>query len=768
MRVFWRTGALVVCATMLLTGCPKGNADFKEGKRAESLQDWDTALIHYQRALQAEPLNAEYKLKVARIRFEAGQWHVRQGQKFRQKGELTLALAEFEKATAIDPASAIADQELRQVLALIAERNKPAGESRTAPPTTEEILMEVPPQLKLMNRDPVNLKLAAEARLVFESVAKLAGLGVIFDPDFASRRITVEISGVTMEDALDIVALQSKAIWKPVTPTVIFVAPDNQQKRREFEEYIIRTFYLSNTVQPQELTEITTGLRQLLDLRRIQQVNSQNAIVIRDTVDKIRLAAKIIKDIDKAKSEVVVQVFILQARRDRTRELGITPGSSAILGFTPQNPTSTDSSSDSNSQLSLNDLKHLSTKDYSITLPGATARALMTDSKTKIIQNPEIRVVDGAQAKLRVGDRVPVATGSFQAGVGVGVGGTSAAGVVNPLVNTQFTYLDVGVNIDITPRIHPNGEVSMKVSVEVSSVASRVNIGGIEQPIIAQRKIDHDIRLKEGESNVLAGLIERSETKSKSGWPGLGSVPLLGYLFAQRTTNESESEVLILLTPRLVRKQEILRENLASIASGTDTNYQVRSDPNAPRPQAPAPSPQPPGQGAGTQQTPPQSSAPAASQQPTPAGGAPSGQQQGRPARLRFEPATVNLKPGETTTIGVVVEDVSDLYAIPMLLKYDPAVISVEEVRHGGFLSGGTQEIAIVQRIDKEKGQAIVAAQRQANTAGVSGSGTLVGVVIKALAPGTTTLAVVQVNAKDSQQRPIALVSGECAIRVQP
>jgi len=753
---------------LLLAGCPKGNAEFKAGRNAEALKDYDTALVHYERALKADPRNVEYRLKATRMRFEAAQFHVARGQKLREKGELQLALAEFEKAMAIDPSSTIAEQELRATMEQLAARQAAAT---PAPPPAEEPkeearLMERPAELMPISREPINLKITNEARIVFETICKLAGLTVVFDPDFQSRRISTELTGVTLEQALDVAALQSKAFWKPVTGNIIFVAPEQAQKRRDYEEMVVKTFYLSNTIQAQDLTEIVTGLRQLLDLRRVQQVNAQNAIVIRDTMDKVLLAEKVISDIDKAKPEVVIQVSVLQARRDRARDLGITPGSSSVLSFTPRNPTGTsdsgtDSTTTTTSQLRLNDLKRLGSADYSITLPGAAAMALITDSTTKIIQNPQIRVVDGQQAKLRVGDRVPIATGSFQAGLGVGavgqVGG-AGAGLVNPLVNTQFQYIDVGVNVDITPRIHVNHDVSLKVGIEVSSVAGRVNIGGIEQPIISQRKIEHDIRLKEGEVSVLGGIVEESETKSLSGWPGLSKIPILRYFFSGESVDRTESEVLIVLTPRIVRLPEITPENLKSILAGTDQNVSVREKaaplpaPPAPKPEAPAP-------------TPPGGVQPAPAQPPT--AGQPPAPEAARPARLRFEPPTITLNRGETTTVAVVVEDVKDLFSIPMLLQYDPKVIAVEEVRHGGFLSGGTQEVAIVQRIDQERGQAIISSTRRPNTEGISGSGTLVGLVIRGVAPGTSQLSIVQVNARDSKQKPLPLVSTEASIRVQ-
>src|SRR5882724_10825661 len=735
-------GSLFLCVSfgLLTAGCPKGNSDFNQGKKAETLQDYDAALGYYQKALKADPYNANYKIKLNQTRFEASQVHIKQGVELRKKGDLQGAAVE-----------------------LIAEKNRetdaaaePAAESGQPP------LASQPPEIKPLSRAPINVKMSNDSKIVFDTVGKLAGLTVIYDPDFPARRITVDLTNVTLEQALDIVSLQSKSFWRPVTENIIFVIPDQPQKRRDYEEQVIKTFYLSNTVQPQDLTEIVTGLRQLLDLKRIQQLNSQNAIIVRDTPDKLLLAEKMIRDIDKAKPEVVVQVEVLQARTDRLRELGVLPGQQASVAFTPGGTTTTTTGgTTTTNSLSLSDLKHLSTKDYSVTLPGATANAVLTDTYTKIIQNPEIRSVDGQPAKLRVGDRVPVATGSFQAGVGVG--STGGAGFVNPLVNTQFTYLDVGVNVDITPRVHPNHEVSLKMKVEVSSVTGTSTIGGIQQPIISQRKIDHEIRLKEGEVNVLGGLFERTDTKTLNGWPGLAKIPFLRYLFSDEKTDHQENEVLIVLIPRIVRMPEWTKANLRSMYSGSETNVQVKreSDIRAPSAQPPAPAP--------AQQSPvnqnPLPMTPDAPGATTPASGAAA---QTQSARIRFEPQSLTLKAGQTATIGVVVENVNDLFSIPLLLQYNPAVISVEEAQHGGFLSGGTQEIAIVQRVDKEHGQAIISATRRPNTPGVSGSGTLIGIVIKALAPGSSNLSIVQVNAKDSQQKPITLVTSEATLQVQP
>lgn len=769
----WCQIAAVVVAGTLAAGCPHDKHDYNSAQKAIDIQDYDAAVDFYLKALKADPRNANYKIGLNQSRFESGQMHVHRGVKLRDQGDLQGAVSEFQRAQVMDPSNMIADQELKKTLQLLADKARASQVANEEPlvENGEPVLASHAPQIKPLSRAPINLKMSNDSKVVFDTIAKLAGMTVIYDPEVQAKRISVELNNVTLEQALDIVALESKSFWKPVTENIIMVVTDNPQKRRDYDEQVVRTFYLSNVAIAQDLTEITTGLRQLLDLKRIQQVQAQNAIIVRDTPDKIALIEKILKDVDKAKPEVVVQIQVLQASSDRLRDLGILPGQTASIAINPNATTTTPTtgsgttSTSTSTSPTLHQLTHLNQNDVVVTLPGATANFVLTDSATKIIQNPEIRAIDGQPAKLRIGDRVPVATGSFQAGVGVG--STAGAGFVNPLVNTQFTYIDVGVNVDITPHVHPNRDVSLKVAIEVSSVTGTSTIGGIQQPIISQRKIDHEIRLKEGETSIMAGLIQRTDTKSLNGWPGLSKIPIMRYLFSEDKNDSQDSEVLIVMTPRIVRLPDWTPANMRAIFSGSETYPTVKREVDVKAPVAnPAPvvTPPPAQQAPAMQQAP--ASGPGMVNTPGVGPGTPPVTQTIGP-KMRFEPSTVNLTPGQTVTLGVVVENVTDLYSVPMLLQYNPAIISIEEVRHGGFLSGGTQEIAIVQRVDKEHGQAIISATRQPNTPGVNGTGTLLGVVVKALAPGTSNLSIVQVNAKDSQQKPIPLITGEATLHVQ-
>ncbi|MGC2270240.1 MAG: hypothetical protein WA608_25885 [Candidatus Acidiferrales bacterium] len=793
--------AFLFALALIIAGCHKSNSEFDAGRKAEAIQDYDTALLHYETAARANPTDAEYKLRVVHARYAAASFHMEQGQKALQKGDLQLAMSEFEKAYGIDPSNVAAEQQMKKTADLLAVAN---GTQAPAKPddfnADEKELMAGPPQLQALSHEPVNMKMTNDSRVIFETIAKLAGLCVIFDPDYVSRRITAELPGVTLEQALDAVSFESKAFWKPLTSTVIEVAPDNPQKRKDIEDEQVATFYVANSLTPQDLTEIVNGLRQLLDLHRIQQVNAQNAIIVRDTPDKLDLAAKVIADMDKAKPEVLLHVQVLSANRDRLRQLGILPGQNVSLAFNPRcsvQSANTDCSSSSSSSttdtnplsVTLNNLKRLSTADYSITLPGASAEAVLTDNDTKIIQDPEIRVTDGEKAVLKIGQRVPVATGSTQAATGVGAGSSVAS-----LVNTQFQYTDVGVNIEAQPRVHPDGSVSMKLSVEVSAVANYQNIGGISEPVISQRKIEHEVRLQNGEVNILGGLIERTTTNDLNGIPGAASVPGFKYLFSQTDKEVVDDEVLIILTPHILRFSGISKETLRRLASGSDSNVRVFHEVSDDRPSDSkgGANPAAPGKPEGAIQPddhqPSPSSmlpldhpaiVPASVSLPPAAGNA------GPAAQLHFHPENIALKPGDSTTVGLAISGVHDLFSLPLLVKYDPAVIQIQDLQDGGFLSGGTEAVAIVQSINAEKGEAMISCTRRqgggtgaANSAaestagaqaatGVNGSGTIIGLVVRGIAPGESKIQIVEVQAQDSRQQPISVVTGEATVKVR-
>src|SRR5712692_9680628 len=572
---------LVVAVTPPATA-DKAKSLYQKGKDAEARQNYEEAYQDFKQAYELKPKDLTYRASYERARFLAGASHVHRGQLLREAGKLEEALAEFQKAAEIDSSSFIAQQEIRRTQQMIDAAKTPAPQS-AAPPLgiLQKRLQEAqgPIDLAPISNIPITLKLTEDTKVIYETVGKLAGMNVLFDPDYTSRRIKIELNGVTLEEALGIIALESKTFWRPVTPNTIFVASDTPAKRKDVEQSVIKTFYLANLSQPTELQDVVNALRQILEISRIQPLPSQGALVVRGTPDQIALAEKLVGDLDKARPEVIVEVAVMQVSRDKARTLGINPPTSATVALQPNINTTTttgttattgttSTSSGTANQINLNRLANLNATDFTVTITPATATALFSDSTTKIIQNPQIRAVDGQKASLKIGDRVPVATGSFQPGIG-GVG-------INPLVNTQFQYLDVGVNIDITPRVHAGREVTLKISMDISSVTGQSNIGGISQPIIGQRKIEHEIRLKDGEANLLGGILEDQQTRSLSGIPGLAQVPILKYLFGQTAQDHRENEIVFAIIPHIIRGTDVNEVNQRAIQIGTANTIELR------------------------------------------------------------------------------------------------------------------------------------------------------------------------------------------------
>ncbi len=438
--------------------------------------------------------------------------------------------------------------------------------------------MGSPVQLKPISNEPLTLHMTEDSKVVYQTVGKAAGINVLFDPEYTSKRIQVDIANVSLLDALRIVGVSSGTFWHPVTPNTIFVAMNTRAKRQELEEEAVQTFYLANTAQQNDLNDIQTALRNLLVNAKLYGVPSQSAIVMRATPDELLLAQKLINDLDKSRPEVVVDVALMEVNRDKTRTIGLQlPGSFGVQ-LQPPNATSTTTSSTtttptttttgSTTNLTLNNLANLNATNFAVTVGAATANFLLSDSDTKVLQNPSIRATDGQKADLKIGERIPVATGSYQTG--------AATAVVSSLVNTQFTYLDVGVEIEITPIVHYDRDVTLKIKIVSSQEEGSSNIGGITEPIISQRTADQVVRLKEGEVNILGGFLQKQDLITVGGWPFLGELPILKYVFASTQHEVQDDEIIFMLTPHVVRATEIDPLNLQEIDTGTGTNVELR------------------------------------------------------------------------------------------------------------------------------------------------------------------------------------------------
>jgi general secretion pathway protein D len=776
----------------------KGDRLIAQGRAAEDRGDLDKALEFDSAALSEDPSDPQYQLETRRVKFKLGEKHIKTGQRIRAEGKLAEALLEFQKAYAVDPSSPMAIQELDRTRQMIETQKK--KEAQPGGPSQEDVdargltpvqaekkaslarmssLQDVP-ELRPLNSQPITLKMNNQKpRVLFETVAKLAGINVLFDPEYEQQNTIrtqgIDLTNSTLEQSLDYISLVTKSFWKPLSANAIFVTLDNTTKRREFEEQVVKVFYLKNVNAATELQEVITTLRTVTDIQKIYNYTAQNALVIRCEADRMLLAEKIINDLDKPRNEVIVDVIVMEVRSDVVRNLGaqIAPGGistniafnptrSSILGTTPATtttPTSTalggstttgvatTPTTTTNGVIPLTNVKKISSGDFSITgIPGGFIEALLTNSGTKVLQSPQLRAVDNTKVSLHIGDKVPTASGSFGSGIGgVGVG-------VSPLVQTQFTYIETGVNLDMQSKVHDANQVSLHIEVDISQVTGFRDVGGIQQPTISQRKLVQDIRTEDGEINLLGGLLQEQDSKTKSGLPGISSIPLLNRLFNDEKTEKVHTELLITLIPHILRSPDPSPEDLRGVASGNATNVRMmrtpRQQPAGPVPGAAgAPVNAPPvGAPAATAPVPPPAAPVVVGPPPVVPPAAPAGGS----ATASFLPAQLEAQLSSAVSVTLHVQNVSDLSSVVAQLKFDPKILRINNVVSGDLIQQTGPPLTPSRNILNDTGDATISIARGVPGPGVTGTGGLMTIVFQAIGRGTTTVAVPQLTLKNT------------------
>jgi general secretion pathway protein D len=585
----FRIAFFSVLAVVALSSVPlraqSANTWFKRGEDAEARKDYDTAIADFQKATAKAPKDITYTIALNRLQVTASAAHISKGRKLLQAGDDQGALAEFLHAAEIDPGNEAAQQEIAKV------RQKQSGAvplsetSLPMEPNKQEEINSIagPPELKPLSNEPLTLHMTEDAKVIYQAIGKAAGINILFDPDYVSKRTEVDLNNVSLVDALRIVGTMTNTFWRPITSNAIFVAANTRAKRTELDEAAVETFYLTNAWQQNDMNDVQTALRNVLPGAKVYGVASQNAIVMRGTPDELLLAQKLINDLDKARAEVVVDIAILEVSKNWEKTLGIAwPTNVGVALQSPTSSTSTTTSTTSTTGTStgvsptLYDLSHLKASDFAVTIGSATANLLLTDANTKVLQSPRIRATDAQKATMKIGERIPIATGSYSTGVGVGVTG-AATGMMG---ETQFQYIDVGVNIEMTPTIHYDGDVTLKIKIEDSSEGSPVTIEGVTEPIIIQKVVEQVIRLREGEASILGGIQEKQDTVNWTGIPGLSSIPILKYLFGSKDHTITDDELVFLVVPHIVRTQMLDIMNLRTVDTGAGTSVELRHVPS--------------------------------------------------------------------------------------------------------------------------------------------------------------------------------------------
>lgn len=821
----------VLLGAMTIQGkAKKGEQFFKLGQAAELKNDWDTAVTQYQKAVDADPTNPAYEIAMRRARFQGGQKHVDAGVKLRTANKLPEAMAEFQKGLIMDPSSQVALQEIKRTQQMMLNKQGAAADGEGLTPTEKMkadedyrvASIEAPPELKpaLRRLPPTKMNNAMPTQM-FRTVVAEAGLYVSFDPaGLASNKpLDVNLDEMTVEQALDYLAFVTHTFWKPISSNTIFVADDNTQKRRDYQTEAARVFYLPNAGTVQEFQEIANALRTVAEIRRVFTYNAGRAMVVRGTPDEIAFVEKLVHDLDKPKAEVIVDVAILETNSSYSKQLAATIASGGTAGLNVPisfngassiaiNPTGTTSTTTSTTttttttpttttpttgttgtsagSVALNSLAHLSTADFSTSLPGALLEAMLTDTRTKVLNRPQVRASDGMKVELQVGLRIPYATGSL----GSAVGATTVG--VSPLVQTQFSYADTGVTLIIQPTVHSADELSMHVEITVASVEEYEQLGGgISQPVISQEKNITDVRMRNGEVSLLGGLNQSTDSNTLSGIPGLTNIPVLGkFLFGSTSVQKMSDQIMIAITPHIVRSPDYTPENMRTIYAGSDQNIRVIHEqlpdaapvilpPAAAKPQAGATLPGAAGPAAAGPPAavpsaitaagrPPATNLVAAGPATAPTATAPPAPGPARAvapaatAQLSFSPGKVQVAPEGSFTLTVQLDGASDLYSVsPLQIKFDPAQVRLNDAAAGDLLTRDGVKVAKQQDIRNDAGEATLTFIRLPGASGVSGSGALATLSFSAIGRGTGTVAITGASLKNSQMQaaPAALAS---------
>jgi general secretion pathway protein D len=566
---------------VLAGGCAAATVAARHGREAEQQQDYDRAVVEYTRALELKPSDTGVRLALERAKLRAAQDHFATGRRDEAIGKFDQALVELEIAAELNPGSADIARELDATRAHLKAKLALTPGTATALQTLIAKSRETPvgPTLAADLKIPGSLIFRdASVRDIYTALARFAGMSLAFDPAFEDTTLTLELHQATLPGALASVAAASGTFYIVTAPTAIVVAPDTAAKHQEYEQEVVRTFYLSNA----DLKETIDLLRTVVDARRIAPVSATNAITIKDSPERVAAAGRIIEAIDKARPEVVIDTQLLEVDRTKLLEYGLqvaSPGTSGISGTSSAGIDGSASiDTGSSGTLTLRSLRNLSQSDILLAnLPALYFRLLKSDTNTRMLANPQLRTTDGVTAQARFGERVPVPVTTFAP---IATGGTPQQPI------TSFNYENIGVNIDITPRIHHDDDVSLALKVEVSSI-SGTGFGGL--PTFGNREINTEIRLRDGETSMLAGLIRDDERDVLEGIPGLSDLPIIGHLFAHNQKTNDQTDIILTLTPHIIRVLDLKAADLAPIAAGRDggaggSELSVPIPPPAPKP----------------------------------------------------------------------------------------------------------------------------------------------------------------------------------------
>ena len=801
----WIRCVALLVAIALLSGCAAREA-FTRGEREMRREAYDEAVLAYSKAVALKPGKTRFAVALERAKLRASTVHFEKGKRYFDSGQLDLAIAELQQTLLLSPSNQHANNELQR--AIREKRRRDSGPSEIEQLKERAKRRELgPPLLDASTNIPILLNFQeVELSKIFEAIGKASGINFIFDDKVDLKKpMTIDIGNVTLEKALDILMLQTKNFYKVLDEYTLLVAPDTRQKRQEYEDQVIRTFFLSNA----DTKTIVTLLRSLLQSRQIAENADLNSVTIKDTPAKVAIAERIINANDKSKGEVLIDVELLEIDRNVARTIGLDLSSKVLtLQF---------GGGDERVQLNNLDVLRQSGNWTVGVIPTVTLDFLKTDSSTRFLAKPQVRVSEGERAEVLIGDRIPIPTTSFNTSQTVG-------GNIVPI--TSFTYQNVGITVQIEPRVHHNKEVTLRISLEASQVTGTVPTGtlGQEQPIIGTRQIQTVIRLRDNETNLLAGLIQTSSADSFSSVVGLGDIPGVNRLFGKSSISSKSTDIIMAITPRIIRIPDITEDDLATLWVGTEDNMRLRgparnalgqgpfsgepvdtsggaaagalaggdrsggavsqisSTPEVERDrQASAAEPEPeadrPEPGANTGPggvVPPPGEAPGrdtgrgGQDDPGDQPGEDENQPPTGPAVVQLVPSKAVYAVGETVVVQVVVSNANNVGSTPFHLRYNSRALQfLPPGAEGPFMESDGIDAVFLSSDTGGGGEIVVGLSRMGASQGISGAGTLAVFQFQAIAPGDCGFAFTGASVKDPQARNLPAAFNTAAVRVE-
>ena len=808
---------VLVLLAVTVSGCAAGRA-FRKGQEAERAGDFDTAVVEFTRALQEDPTRAEFRISLERATQNASREHITRAHELELKDQLDLALMEYKRATELDATNRLAAARVVELEKIIRDRIEASRPRPAIEKMREDARAQALPLLNPASRQPIKINFSGSLKDLLNFLGANSGINITYDPAWRDKPYTVTMDGVTLEQALQQILSTNQSFYKVVNPKTILVADDVAAMHQKYDEMVIRVFYISHA----DVAELAQLLNTIMRMNTMAVQPSllpnktANTITVRATAQVVDVIERVIRANDKPRAEVIVDVQILEVSKKRTKELGLNlnayalgltfspevapPNTGGGAGIAPGNPP----------PFNLNTISQgISTADFYLSVPAAVVKFLEQDSHTKLIAKPQLRGAEGTKLTLNLGDQIPVVSTVF---------GAAAAGGLATVPQSSYNYKDVGVNLEMVPRVTYEGEIVLdNFSVESSALGPDISVAGQSVPSFASRKVTTKLRLREGESTLLAGLLRDEQRKILTGFPGIMRVPILRSLFGQTSDEVNQSDIVMLLTPHIVRTHELTTEDLAPIYIGTQTSIGLGGPPPliAPPPEQPPAAAAPPAAGipltpaapSGTANPPggvpptnppvPPGTSPvptlvspvpvapppaavtppagaAATPPPTPPRdvtatppAAPGAAAPATQAQVIITPPGTEFRiAGGPYTVPVSINNASRVSMITLTVTYNPNVLRVRTAQDGTFMRQGGVSATFTPRIDATGGRVDIAIARTADQTGASGAGLLAALLFDAVGPGGSMIQVSGI-ANTPEGGPIALTFSPVTVTVR-